>query len=183
MENLAKALVSLRTSLKNPKKASKGYNWKYADLVEVTESINESLIENKLTVVQMPISSLQDGKALMGVKTIVMHESGETIENEFSTPLTDLDPKGVGGFITYYRRYALLAIFGLAPEEEIKGEINPEHNKNKVTANKQISDKQMKLLRENHDKLNPDEVERLKLKTMDATEASTIIGRILGSKK
>ena len=183
MEQISKALVSLRTSLKNPKKSSKGYNWKYADLVQVTDSINESLIENKLTVLQFPISQMIDGKNLVGVKTIVLHESGEQIENSFSTVLTDLDPKAVGGFITYYRRYALLAIFGLAPEEEITGEINPEKNNNKVQANKGISDKQLDILRKNADKLTSDEINALANKTMTPAEASSIIGRVLGGKK
>lgn len=175
---LAKALVNLRKTLKNPKKSSKGYNWNYASLTEIHESINEPLIENGLTITQQPTSTMIDGAFLVGVKTILLHESGESMETDFYSPCKDFDPKTIGGFITYYRRYATLAMLDLAPDDE--GENNPEKQDFK---GKPLSDKQLKLLRTNVDKLTQDEVEQLKLGTMAPQQASIIIGEILNGKR
>jgi len=178
MENLAKALVNLRKTLQNPKKSSKGYNWKYADLAEIHKSINSPLIENGLTITQQPLSTMHEGNFLVGVKTILLHESGEQLENEFLTPCKDFDPKTIGGFITYYRRYATLSVLDLAPDDD--GEVNPEKNDFR---GKPLSEKQLKLLRANHDKLTEQEVSALKSGTMNPADASAIIGEILNGKR
>lgn len=128
MEQLAKALVNLRKTLRNPKKSSQGYNWRYANLVQINEAIHEPLIENGLTYYQTNESVITDGKFLSGVKTVLLHESGEQIETMFLAPPKSYDEKDLGGQSTYFRRYALLALFGLAPEDgmEIEGENNAE---------------------------------------------------------
>jgi hypothetical protein len=181
MEQLAKALVNLRKTLKNPKKSSKGYNWRYADLVEINNSIDEALQENSLTYYQTPESIVNDGKYMSGIKTVVLHESGEFIENLFLAPPKSYDEKDLGGQQTYFRRYALLAMFGLAPSDD--GENNPEKNDDRKIGGKAISDKQLALLRTNFDKLTQDEVGLLESKTMGGAQASTIIGEILNGKR
>jgi len=55
------------------------------------------------------------------VKTILMHESGETIESRVSVKAKKDDAQGMGSGITYARRYGLAAIYGIAPDDDDDG--------------------------------------------------------------
>jgi hypothetical protein len=52
--------------------------------------------------------------------TVLVHaETGERIESRYPVRCKDpQDPQKVGGAVTYARRYALLALLGLAPEDD-----------------------------------------------------------------
>jgi hypothetical protein len=58
---------------------------------------------------------------MAGVETIIMHESGEWIANEFLLKCAKNDPQGMGSAITYARRYGLQAAAGV-PSEDDDGE-------------------------------------------------------------
>ena len=49
----------------------------------------------------------------IGVVTRLMHVSGQWLENEFTLPMVKSDPQAAGSAITYARRYALQALFGI----------------------------------------------------------------------
>ena len=52
--------------------------------------------------------------AQQGIKTMLVHESGQTIEDLITMSPPKLDPQGIGSCRTYMRRYAVLAICGIA---------------------------------------------------------------------
>lgn len=114
--NLAKALVKFQKEVKPVKKEANNpfFNSKYADLSSIIETIKEPLAKQGLAYTQFPIGEF-------GVTTILMHESGEWIEETFSLRPVDLKPQSVGSAITYARRYALGAILGIATEEDDDG--------------------------------------------------------------
>lgn len=99
--------------------ASKGANnpffkSKYADLSAVVQAVKEPFANNGLSYVQFPIE--QGGR--IGVETILMHDSGEYLSNEFTVQLSKQDAQGAGSAITYCRRYALQSIAGIPSEDD-----------------------------------------------------------------
>ena len=101
---------SAHKDAKNPHFGSK-----YADLASVTDAIRPS-------AAKYGIAFFQDGTLVEGNKilltTRVIHESGEWIEHEMLMPVAKVDPQGFGSAMTYARRYALQAAFGVAPAED-----------------------------------------------------------------
>lgn len=87
---------------------------KYADLASVWDACREPLTKNGLAVLQ-PVKA--DG-AKVTVTTILMHSSGEWIEESLTMTAQQNTPQGVGSAITYGRRYGLASMVGIAPEDD-----------------------------------------------------------------
>lgn len=113
---LAKALVAAQKATESVKKAASNpaFKSKYADLAHVVEGVVPALNANGVAVIQSPEF---DGE-MVHVTTMLVHESGATLEGKFSLRPSKLDPQGVGSALTYARRYALLAMTGAAPEDD-----------------------------------------------------------------
>ena len=96
---------------------------KYADLATILEVVRKPLAENGLALVQT--SELRPGAEGSGVLVIttLIHTSGEWIKGELPMPLDTKDtrkspPMQAGAAFTFGRRHALMAILGIAAEEE-----------------------------------------------------------------
>lgn len=118
-ETIYTALAKAHGEMTDPAKDTSGYNYQYATLDGVIKITRPILANNGLFVMQFPIN--EEDK--IGVKTIVGHSSGDVIENQILMPLSDIVSKGnaaqqIGAVITYLRRYALMAVCGLAPEDD-----------------------------------------------------------------
>ena len=90
---------------------------RYATLRSIINAARDPLAKNGLSILQSPFSS--DGT--IGVTTLLLHESGEFIEDSISLTI---DAKGknlaqeAGSIITYLRRYSLAAMLGIYAEED-----------------------------------------------------------------
>jgi len=85
----------------------------YADLTAISDLILPLLGKNGLAFSTRP--TLVDGKFVLVYN--LLHESGEQLDGIF--PLASSGkPQELGGLITYYRRYALCAVTGVAPGGE-----------------------------------------------------------------
>lgn len=116
MKNIYAALLTAQRDMGPVYKDSKGNFGKYANLGTVIEVISETLTKNGLVFVQ-PLG-IQDGMPVLFTR-IVHAATGESIESV--TPLVckdPSDPQKLGGAITYFRRYSLLSLLGLAPEDD-----------------------------------------------------------------
>ncbi len=113
---LAAALSKAQAELGGAKKtqANSFFKSKYANLEEVINCVKEPFANNGLSFVQFPIS----GEGTAGVETIIMHESGEYIANEFLLKCAKTDPQGMGSAITYARRYGLQSAVGIPSEDD-----------------------------------------------------------------
>ena len=117
MINIAKALIAAQKEMGNATKDSKNpfFKSKYADLNSIREACLPPLNANGIAVLQ-PICNAE-GKHF--VKTILLHESGETIES-----LTEIlfnkanDPQAQGSGITYARRYGLQSLVCIGAEDD-----------------------------------------------------------------
>jgi len=113
------ALVAAIGELSNvPKTASNPYfKSKYAPLDAIVDATRPILAKHGLAIQQLPI--FEDGMA--GVKTTILHSEGHSESSVLLLALKDQSPQGIGGAITYARRYALAAVVGLATEDDLDG--------------------------------------------------------------
>lgn len=96
-------------------KVNPAFRSKYADLDTVCDVTEGPLAANGLVVVQTTRVDPERGPLLV---TTLYHESGEWLAGEYPLQPVKHDPQGLGGAMTYARRYALLALLGLAPEDD-----------------------------------------------------------------
>jgi hypothetical protein len=88
---------------------------KYADLASVWDACRGPLSSNGLSVCQTT-DVLNDGKVIL--LTQLLHTSGEWIVGRYPVCPVKNDPQSLGSATTYARRYALMAIAGIAPEDD-----------------------------------------------------------------
>ena len=113
---LAKALVKAQAEMPSAKfnAVNPFFKNKYADLGSVIETARPVLAKHGLAVLQPVISS---GSGRIGIRTIVIHESGEYISSDVYIPV--LDEKGrslaqtAGSINSYLRRYSLSSMLGI----------------------------------------------------------------------
>lgn len=125
---IAKALVEFQGQVPPVKmdKESKSerdqsFSYKYASLLAIFSTIRPVLYGCRLAVTQKVLTNLSDGIVSVKVKTILMHESGETLEDELEMWTGKTDPQGVGSLLTYAKRYSLSAMLGIVTEEDDDG--------------------------------------------------------------
>lgn len=109
---LAAAQAEMGPALKDS--TNPAFRSKYADLASVMAACLPSLNKHGICVVQ-PICD-EEGKRY--VKTVLAHESGETLECRVELIVGKNDMQGYGSAVTYARRYGLMAMAGVAPEDD-----------------------------------------------------------------
>jgi hypothetical protein len=88
---------------------------RYADLSACVEAVIDSLHKNGFALMQ----KTHECESGVAVETILMHESGEQIGGGIlRVPASKQDPQGYGSALTYARRYSLMAVCGIAPEDD-----------------------------------------------------------------
>jgi len=123
--------------VKNPKntKTNPFHKSKYAPLDEVLNTVKKPLSECGLAVIQNPTTKGQD----VIIQNILIDKEGGYITFEALNIRADkTNAQGIGGAITYARRYSLSAILGLSSEEDNDG--NTKETKDKKVDAKNISE-------------------------------------------
>lgn len=124
-KNILGAMLQAKSNmtpvLKTKKNLAFGANSKYADLASVFEAIDDAVNAAGIVVLQpYRYEAGPDGKTVLMLYTCVAHaESGEALVSFAPITVANLvDVQKVGSYMTYFRRYMLLAMFGLAPEDD-----------------------------------------------------------------
>lgn len=132
---LAKALCEVQktelfalTDKENP-----FFKRKYADLSSVWDAIRVPLTDNCLSITQTTTSGNPDG---VTIETTLMHTSGEYVSGSLYIKPEKNTPQGLGSAITYGRRYALMGIVGIAPEDDDGERAMARKHKNKTDTQK-----------------------------------------------
>lgn len=112
---LAKAQADMRHAVKDS--VNPHFKTRYADLAAVIDACREPLTKHGLSFVQLP--RYEDGR--VGVRTMLMHTSGEWVASELLLPVSKQDPQGCGSALTYARRYSLAAVVGIAQDDDDDG--------------------------------------------------------------
>jgi hypothetical protein len=118
----ASALVAAIGELSNVAKtaANPYFKSKYAPLDAIIDATRPILLKHGLAISQTPL--FMEGTA--GVETTIIHKSGHSTTTTLLLPIKDQSPQGVGGAITYARRYALAAVLGIASEDDDDGNVS-----------------------------------------------------------
>jgi len=119
IEKLAEALAKAQGQMEGAKKTSENtvaanVKRKYADLSSVWDACRAPLSENGLSIVQFT----DGGPSDVTVITRLIHASGQWLESSLTVRATKPDAQGLGSAITYGRRYSLMAMVGIAPEDD-----------------------------------------------------------------
>lgn len=107
-----KAQAAMTTVTKG--RTNDAFKSKYAELADVIDAILPALNANGFGLMQPPCFGGGD----VDVETILVHESGGLIRSTLTLKPSKTDPQGVGSAITYARKYALMALAGVAPEDD-----------------------------------------------------------------
>lgn len=105
-------LLALQAELKNPIKTEAGYanRYTYAKLPDMLDEIKPIL-----TKYNFFMSQLCEGDHLV---TELIHRSGDRLESRIVLSDERIDAQKYGSWMTYMRRYAILAMFSLAGEDD-----------------------------------------------------------------
>lgn len=114
---LVAALADLAVIEKNQTADMGSFTSHYADLGSIVKKTRGPLAENGLLLVQ----SLEPYENGLAVRTILLHTSGESMEFGPLPFQQGNNAQATGSFITYMRRYALLAALGMATGEDDDG--------------------------------------------------------------
>jgi hypothetical protein len=116
-ENVHTALAAAQSEMGKALRQSDNphFRSKYADLGNVMDACLPALNAHGISVIQ----PIETGETYNLVKTILTHgASGTSIECAVPLILGKKDMQGLGSAITYARRYGLMAMAGIAPEDD-----------------------------------------------------------------
>lgn len=114
--SIAKALATAQKNMGRALKDSTNpaFRSKYADLASVMDACMGALNEAGIAVIQ-PTGEDDRGRY---VETTLIHESGENLSCRVPLILGKNDMQGYGSAVTYARRYGLMSMAGIAPEDD-----------------------------------------------------------------
>lgn len=121
IQNLSKAMAEFQKSIKQPLKDANNpfFKSQYVPLENVVEAITETGSPLGISFMQFASS---DETGSIEVATLVMHSTGEYIEFPPVRMKPESNkPQAVGSAITYAKRYALSAIFGITSDKDDDG--------------------------------------------------------------
>lgn len=121
---------------------------KYADLGAVLDAVEPALQKHGLMIVQ-PTLVTEDGRHR--VQTILFHVSGQWMASEWELHPVKADPQGEGSALTYGRRYGVMALLGLAPEDD-DGNDASTRNSTQRTENERANEERREAMREASEK-------------------------------
>lgn len=121
IKDLACALAKAQGAMENAEKGAENPAFKrdgkastYATLGNVWDAIRKPLSDNGLCIMQWP-RTVEGG---VEVETELLHETGQFMRDTLWLPCPQMTVHTVGSTITYGRRYALMSIVGIAPEDD-----------------------------------------------------------------
>lgn len=122
VQEIAAALVKVQAAVagvgKDATGQARGGKYRYATLMAAVEAIREPCSANGIVMLQAPSS----GDGHLTVETRLIHTSGQWVGCALTTGCNTSDPQALGSAVTYLRRYTLMAILGLAPEDDDDGQ-------------------------------------------------------------
>lgn len=137
--SIVKAMVQVQGELKTVKKDRKNpfAENMYATLDAILEELLPNLNKHEIVLTQAPVFEIaENGNMRIGVETYLMHSSGEWFRYPPFFMQLEKGAKmnmaqSAGSVITYAKRYAVSAIFGISTGDDVDGvqPQQPEENK------------------------------------------------------
>lgn len=121
VKELFEALVNARKDISNLYPSSSGYGYDYVPLEKIIDMLKNVLPNYGLSWIQFP--SRGTDTTNVGITTRIIHKSGEWIEDSVVIPATEVKgtnaSQKLGASVTYFRRYALCAAFGISGDKDV----------------------------------------------------------------
>ena len=116
INEIAAALAKAQGSMDNASKDrnNPAFKSKYADLASVRDAVIGPLTAAGIAVIQAPATTAEG----VVVETRFVHSSGQWLSCSVGATPRAYDPQSVGSAITYLRRYGLMALASIAPEDD-----------------------------------------------------------------
>lgn len=116
INELADALAKAQGAIENASKDAQNPHFRssYANLASVREAIRAPLSENGLAYTQL----VRTEQSKVQIETMLIHKSGQYMGETLDIPLAKQDAQSIGSATTYGRRYSLMALIGIAAEED-----------------------------------------------------------------
>ena len=109
---LIKAQAAFKPAVKDA--VNPHFKSKYVTLQAAIDAVLPALHANGFALVQS--TKLTEGRTILN--TALLHTSGGKLESDYPVHPVKADPQGEGSALTYARRYALMALCGIAPEDD-----------------------------------------------------------------
>ncbi len=134
MSELAKALATSQAAfpviersktVEVKTKTGGKYTFTYAPLDEILNLVRPILTANGLALSQL-LAETENGRPAL--RTVLLHADGERLEDICPLPMAvngAMGPQEFGSLVSYIRRYAVVAILGIATEDEREEETGP----------------------------------------------------------
>jgi hypothetical protein len=171
-KELFNSLILFQRDLKNPSKNTSAFKYKYSPIEVCWEAVRKNLADNGLAVSQFPLN--KDG--MIGVRTLLVHSSGQFLESEFFVESLKKDIQSIGALYSYIRRYAFCSCLGITPEAE-------DHDGIEAMPTKDDSDKVLteikKALKMIEDTLFVEKVSKFIEKNSDLKTLNQVLGKCL----
>lgn len=128
INELATALSKFQGEIESVKKdaANPFFKSKYSTLAAGTDATRAGLSKNGLSVIQTPATEfvakeVAASGVVLKLTTMLLHSSGQFIEETYSMIPADNKPQTIGSCISYMRRYAYFPVLGLASDDDDDG--------------------------------------------------------------
>jgi hypothetical protein len=121
IKDLLCALCCVQGEMSTMPKDKKGYSYMYTDFDTIVTTIKPLLKKNNIGFMQ----SLTMVGELPAITTRVFTQSGQYIQDTVTLPKVEMKgttaAQNMGASITYMKRYALSAMFGITADEDVDG--------------------------------------------------------------
>lgn len=114
---LAKSQLEFEAATKNA--ANPHLKSKYANLQSYLDEARPVLAKHGIAIVQTARTEKLDAVLYAGVRTVLVHSSGQSIDcGELMLPVATPNAQGIGSSLTYARRYALASCLALSADDD-----------------------------------------------------------------
>jgi len=116
VNEIAAALAKAQGQMDNASKdrSNPAFKSKYADLASVRDAVCGPLSANGIACLQAAATTAEG----VTVETRFIHTSGQWLACTVGAVPKAYDPQSIGSAITYLRRYGLMSMAGIAPEDD-----------------------------------------------------------------
>lgn len=117
IDQIAAALVAAQSEMSHAvaDKSNPHLKNNYADLGSVIDAVRPALNRHGIALVQTPEPG---GEGWLICSTRLIHTTGQWLASTFAVPVQKADAQSYGSALTYARRYSLMAVCGIAPEDD-----------------------------------------------------------------
>jgi hypothetical protein len=117
INELAGAIAKAQAELGNVERGGTNphFHSRYAQLGAVLDEVRPKFAKHGVAILQHAVNG--EGSNV-GIVTRLAHSSGQWIESSLYVAPTRFDAQGAGSVISYLRRYALMAVAGIGPDDD-----------------------------------------------------------------